>query len=772
MSKKLVIVESPAKAKTINKYLGSDFVVKSSFGHVRDLPKKGVGIDKDNDFEPTYEINPDKRKVIAELRKEAKTASEVWLATDEDREGEAIAWHLAYALKIDPATTKRIVFHEITKSAIDAAVQSPRTIDQHLVDAQQARRIIDRLVGYELSPVLWKKVRPGLSAGRVQSVALRIIVDREREIENFEPVTFYKLGGEFLTSDKTQLPAEYGSKINTKEDTTTLLERLKEASFSVKAVEKKPRQKKTYAPLTTSTLQQAASSQLGFSVKQTMMVAQRLYESGKITYMRTDSLNLSQQAIKQAEEVIKSEFGPEYSKPTYYKTNKKGAQEAHEAIRPTDMKLREAGDDRNQARLYQLIRERTLASQMTPAKVEKTVVTIESSVESDDFSAKGEIVIFPGFMAALSRKSEDVILPELQIGDSVDVVFLEALQSASKPPARFSEAQLVKKMEELGIGRPSTYAPTISTLQTRGYIEKGESEGTPTELIQIRLEDNEVKEETITKNVGSSRGRLLPTDIALVVTDFLTKHFETTMDFGFTADVEARLDIVAEGEEEWVKLVRDIYDPFHKHVVAAEDVSREEVSQARELGLDPVSSKPIVVRFGRFGPMIQRGTKDDEEKPDFAPIPRGTDMNDVTLEQALELLKLPRTVGETEDGETITANFGRFGPYVKFGSTYVSIKDDDPRTITLDTARELIKLKIEEDAKKNIKEFSSSGIKVLNGRYGPYIKDGKKNVKIPKDIEPEEITEEQAKELIKNYKPGRRGGKKKAPVKKKKTSKK
>ncbi len=747
MPKNLVIVESPAKAKTIEKFLGKDFVVKSSFGHIRDLPKKGLNIDIDKNFEPHYEISLDKRKVVAELKKLAKD-SEVWLASDEDREGEAIAWHLAHALKLDPAKTKRIVFHEITKTAIEAAIKNPRTVNLELVDAQQARRVLDRLVGYELSPVLWKKVRTGLSAGRVQSVAVRLIVEREREIRDFEAASTYKVTAIFHTTT-AELPAELTTKLKTAAEASTWLDSVKDATYQIADIATKPSTRSPGAPFTTSTLQQEASRRLGFSVRQTMTLAQRLYESGHITYMRTDSTILSSLALNASEQYITSNFGSEYHKQRQFKTKSSSAQEAHEAIRPTEFRQLEAGSDDAQQKLYRLIWQRTVASQMSEAKLERTEVSIAISDKKEVFVAKGEVLQFDGFMKVYGGGKDDTLLPSVAIGDRLTRETITATETFSRAPARYSEAALVKKLEELGIGRPSTYAPTISTVQTRGYVEKTDLEGKERDVTEIKLVGNQVAQETTKTAYGADRGKLVPTPIADVVTDFLVKYFPSVIDFDFTAKVEADFDNIAEGKQKWATMIADFYKTFHPLVENSADISRQEVSQAREIGKDPTSGDSIYARFGRYGPMLQKGETDNEEiKPVFAPMPTGATIDTVTMEQALEMFKLPRLVGQTEDGQDIKANIGRFGPYVQVGKTFVSIKPLDPRTITLEESLEKYADKLAKDAAKNIAEFAS-GIKILNGPYGPYITDGKKNARIAKTTDPTTITEAEAKKLLK-----------------------
>lgn len=746
MSKNLVIVESPAKAKTIEKYLGKDYTVKSSFGHIRDLPKKGLNIDIAQDFAPTYEINPDKKKVVSELRAAAKTADDIWLASDEDREGEAIAWHLAVALKLDPKKTKRIVFHEITKSAIENAIKNPRTVDLNLVDAQQARRVLDRLVGYELSPVLWKKVRTGLSAGRVQSVAVRLIVERERAIRDFTPESSYKISAVF-TIDGQDLKAELADKITAKDDARTFLEAANGATYTVEGIAQKPGSRNPGAPFTTSTLQQEAARRLGYSVKQTMTLAQRLYESGMITYMRTDSTTLSGFAINAAKEYILKEFGEQYHQVRQFKTKNESAQEAHEAIRPTDFGRLAAGEDSQQAKLYQLIWQRALSSQMAPAQTERTEISIGISTRPEKLLAKGEILKFDGFLKVYGGGKDDTLLPPVEQGQQLPLSTMQATETFTRPPARFSEASLVKALEELGIGRPSTYAPTISTIQTREYVEKTDLEGTERTVQTLLLEQGTITEQETTEITGADRAKLVPTPVAEVTTDFLVKYFPSVVDFDFTATVEGDFDKVAEGKETWQKMIGAFYKDFHPLIAGAEEASRAEVSQARELGTDPKTGKVILARFGRYGPMLQRGETEAEEKPAFAPLPAGTTMENVTLEQALKMFELPRTVGTTADGQEIKANIGRFGPYIQVGKLYVSIKPMGPFDIDEAEARRLYEEKLEKEANKYIQQFAG-GINVINGPYGPYITDGKKNAKIPKDTDPKTLTEDECKKLL------------------------
>jgi DNA topoisomerase-1 len=760
MAKNLVIVESPAKARTIEKFLGKDFQVESSFGHIRDLPKKGLNIDVENNFAPKYEISTDKKKVVAGLKK-AAAGKEVWLASDEDREGEAIAWHLAHALKLDPAKTKRIVFHEITKPAIEAAILKPRTVDIKLVDAQQARRILDRLVGYELSPVLWKKVRTGLSAGRVQSVAVRLIVEREREIKAFTAASSFKVMALF-TAEGQDVPAELSVKLADPKATEAWLTGVIGAVYTISNIEQKPGSRSPGAPFTTSTLQQEASRRLGYSVRQTMTLAQRLYESGHITYMRTDSTTLSGQAIGAAETYVTSTYGKEYHQVRQYKTKNSSAQEAHEAIRPTDFRTTAAGDDDQQKKLYQLIWQRALASQMAPAKLERTEITIDISTKPEKFIAKGEILRFDGFMKVYGGTKDDTLLPPLKNGQTLEALSVTATETFSRSAARYSEATLVRKLEELGIGRPSTYAPTISTIQTRGYVEKTDLEGTEREVTEIKLEAGKVSTSTSTVITGADKGKLLPTGIAEVVTDFLVKYFPAVVDFDFTATVEQAFDNIAEGKQAWEKMIADFYKDFHPLVEKSADISRAEVSQAREIGTDPKSGEPIFARFGRYGPMLQKGdTEDESKKPAFAPLPKDTTIDTVTLEQALEMFKLPRLVGTTTDGQDMKANIGRFGPYVQVDKTYVSIKPLDPMTITEAEARELYAAKLTKDAAKHINEFAS-GIKILNGPYGPYVTDGKKNARIAKDQDPAKLTEAEAKAILAAAPAKKRGFRRKA----------
>lgn len=768
MSKNLVIVESPAKAKTIEKYLGGDFKVLSSIGHIRSIAKKTKdgrpGVDVADNFKTTYEIDPDKRKTIAELKKAVKTASTVWLATDEDREGEAIAWHLCEVLKLDPKTTNRIVFHEITKPAIEAAVKNPRTVDMSLVQAQQARQILDRIVGFELSPVVWQKVPGGKSAGRVQSPAVRLLVEREREIKAFEGSSQFKVTALFY-SDKQEFKAELKQRFDTEAEAKTFLESLKGTSFTVSDVTKSPGTRNPSAPFTTSTLQQEANSRLGYGSKATMSSAQKLYQDGKITYMRTDSFNLSGQAISAATEFIKRLYGPEYSTVRKFKTKNASAQEAHEAIRPTDMSLETASNNEYDQKLYDLIRRRTLASQMSAAKLEKTTITITIGGQKLVFEAKGEVIVFDGFLRVYGTSKEE-LLPALKAKDVVQASEIAAREVFAKPPARYTEGSLVKKLEELGIGRPSTYATIIDTVQTRGYVEKGDAEGEPRDITVLTLRENEVDREVVQEKTGATKGKLIPTPAGELIADFLTNHFEPVVDYGFTASVEEHFDEIAEDKLERNQMLQDFYAPFHKLIEQSGDIDRSKVGNSREVGVHPKQNKPIIARFGRFGPMLQLGsTEDKENKPQFAPMPKGATIDDVTLEQALKAFELPRVVGQTEDGQDIKANVGRFGPYIQVGKLFVSIKPEDPHTVSLEKARELYAAKLKAEAEKNITDFGD-GIRVLNGRFGPYITDGKKNAKIPKGTEPTDVTHEQAKELL-NAAPAKKG--RRAPRTKKKS---
>lgn len=753
MPKNLVIVESPAKAKTIKAFLGKDFTVMSSIGHIRDIPTKKdkdgrPPIDIDHNFTPIYTIDPEKKKLIGELKKAAKQADTVYLATDEDREGEAIAWHLAEVLRLNAKTTPRIVFHEITNPAIDHAIHHPRTIDFNLVNAQQARRILDRLVGFELSPVVQRKVPGGRSAGRVQSPAVRLIVEREHEIEGFKPEVSFKVTGEFTLAKHQTVQAELRERFPTEVKAQAFLETIKKSTFQVSDISQTPGTRNPGAPFTTSTLQQEAAMRLGFSVRTTMSAAQKLYQAGKITYMRTDSVNLSDTALSAMSSFITKTLGKDYHHYRTYQTKSANAQEAHEAIRPTNVTHEQASQDSYEQRLYELIRKRVLASQMAPAKVERTVATISISNRKEVFEAKGEIIAFDGFLRVYDYlKRQDSILPPLKRGEALHRIRAITQQLFSRPPARYTEGSLVKKLEELGIGRPSTYATIISTIQDRGYVLKGENEGGDRPIVRLTLEDSKISRELVTEKIGADKGKLVPTPSGIIVNDFLGKHFHQVVDYGFTADVETEFDEVARGKLLWYRMLSSFYGPFHKLINAAGKVSRAETTHARELGTDPTSGRPIYARFGRYGPMLQRGESSDDEKPDFAPLPANTTLTTVTLEQALEMFKLPRTVGQTADGKEIKANFGRFGPYVQVGETFVSIKGFDPRTITQVEAQKLYKQKLAKDAKRIIRDFPS-GLQILNGPYGPYITDGKKNARLPKDTNPKKLIEAKAKALL------------------------
>lgn len=769
MPKNLVIVESPAKAKTIEKYLGKDFQVLSSVGHIRSIAKKTKDgtppIDIKNGFKTVYEIDAEKKKTITELKKAVKAADTVWLATDEDREGEAIAWHLCEVLGLDPSKTKRIVFHEITKPAIEAAIKNPRTVDMQLVQAQQARQILDRLVGFELSPVVWQKVPGGKSAGRVQSPAVRLLVEREREIQAFEGSFFFKVTAEF-THEGVPVKAELPQRFDTEEEARGFLESLSGAHFSVSDVTTSPGTRNPGAPFTTSTLQQEANSKLGFGARATMSSAQKLYQEGKITYMRTDSTVLSGQAIAAAADYITRTFGENYSQVRQFKTKSASAQEAHEAIRPTDISLEKGSSNEYDQKLYDLIRRRTLASQMAPAQLEKTVITITISTSELRFEAKGEVVIFDGFLKVYGGGKKDPdILPAVATGDTLGLEQVTARQTFNRPPARYTEGSLVKKLEELGIGRPSTYATIINTIQVRGYAEKGEGEGIERDVIVLSVGKDTPSEVGINgvsrviaqEKTGADRGKLVPTSIGLMISDFLGDHFDQIVDYGFTADVEEEFDQIATGALARNVMLEKFYTPFHELIANSGDIDRAQVAQATPVGTDPKTGKMIYARLGRFGPMLQLGdTKSDDgndEKPQFAPMPKGARIDTVTLEQALKAFQLPRLVGETKEGLPIKANIGRFGPYIQIDNQetksklFVSIKPLDPHTITLEEALTLYAEKLKAEAEKNIADFGD-GIKVLNGRYGPYITDGTKNAKIPKDTDPKTVSHEQAKQLL------------------------
>jgi DNA topoisomerase-1 len=743
MAKNLVIVESPAKAKTIEGYLGKDFIVKSSFGHVRDLSKKGISIDIENDFLPKYEVSSDKKQLVSELKKLASNAETVWLATDEDREGEAISWHLYETLELQKKDTKRITFNEITKTAILKAIENPRIINKELVDAQQARRVLDRLVGFELSPVLWKKVRPNLSAGRVQSVAVRLIVEREKEIDKHNSKGYFKVVGNFQSLNGL-IKGELDRNLENNKEAHSFLESFQNAKFHISDVQQKPATKSPSAPFTTSTLQQEASLKLGFSVSRTMSVAQRLYESGKITYMRTDSVNLSDTAIQGAKVAITSMYGDKYSKPTKYTTKNAGAQEAHEAIRPTDFTQSEIEAERDEQRLYELIWKRSIASQMAQAQLERTALKISNDNNKETFTARGEVIRFDGFLKVYLESSleededeneDKSILPVVKLNEKIDIQTIISTERFSRAPARYVEASLVKKLEELGIGRPSTYAPTISTIQKRGYVEKIEREGFERNYQVLTLDSKGISTVVKTEITGREKNKLSPTDIGVLVTDFLTEHFSRIMDYQFTAKVEEEFDNIAQGLQSWTKMIESFYNPFHQNVTHTLETS-ERVTGERELGIDPNSGKRVSARIGRFGPMIMIGGDETDEKPLYASLKKDQSIQTITLDDALELFKLPRTLGEI-NGEIVKANVGRFGPYIQIGKTFVSIpKNEDPMTITLERAEELFQEKKNTDASKILKVFEGrDDVQILDGKWGAYLKIGKNNYKLPKDTD-------------------------------------
>lgn len=764
MAKNLVIVESPAKAKTIEKFLGKDFVVMSSFGHIRDLPSKDMSIDLENNFEPNYIITEDKVKVVKELKAAVEKAEFVWLASDEDREGEAIAWHLKEALNLDESKTKRIVFNEITKNAILKAVENPRDIDLNLVNAQQARRVLDRIVGYEISPILWKKVKPSLSAGRVQSVAVRLIVEREKEINNFKENKTYKVVADFQTTKQALISATLNQRFETKEQALEFLKESSSADFTVQAVETKPAKQSPAAPFTTSTLQQEASRKLGFPVARTMQVAQQLYEAGYITYMRTDSVNLSDLALSQAKELILKEYGEEYFKSRKYSNKIKGAQEAHEAIRPTVLSNEEINADAAGQRLYDLIRKRTIASQMADAKLEKTNITINISNRGEKYLCQGEVILFDGFMKVYQHTANDEeetentnqkLLPAVSQGEKLQHLTTKATETFNNHPPRYNEASLVKKLEDLGIGRPSTYAPTISTIQKREYVIKMDKPASVREIEIIISQNNTIKQISKKENYGAEKSKLNPTDIGTIVTDFLSQHFTDVIDYNFTAEAEKEFDSIAQGKEDWKNMIRDFYTPFHNEVLASEKTERS--SGERLLGVEPQSGKNVYAKIGRFGAMIQIGESTDEEKPRFASLTKEQSINTITLEEALNLFKLPRVVGQY-NGMDIIANTGRFGPYISHNKVNASIpKTSSPMTISLEECIALL----EEKNKKQlpIKTFAN-GAELLNGRYGAYIKYDGNNYKIPKTMTPESIDEKTLEEII-NQEPTNKKGKKK-----------
>ncbi|MBT8267266.1 MAG: type I DNA topoisomerase [Bacteroidia bacterium] len=829
MAKNLVIVESPAKAKTIEKFLGKDFKVESSFGHIADLPSKELGVDVDGNFKPKYQVSSDKKSVVKKLKELAKKAEIVWLASDEDREGEAIAWHLAETLKLDKSKIKRIVFHEITKTAIQRAIENPRDIDYNLVDAQQARRVLDRIVGYELSPVLWRKIKSGLSAGRVQSVSVRLIVEREREIEAFTPEASFRIDAEFSTEDGQSFKAKLPHTFKTKDEANAFLQKNSNATFEVSDLEKKPAKKSPAAPFTTSTLQQEASRKLYFSVSKTMTMAQRLYEAGLITYMRTDSTNLSDEARKSAEQEIHNSYGSQYSKPRNYKGKSKGAQEAHEAIRPTDFSQQSVDISRDQARLYDLIWKRAIASQMSDAQLERTQVKIKTSAHNEIFGANGEVIKFDGFLKVYLEGTDDEdleqqdMLPDMRIGQTLINNYITATQRYSRPPYRYTEASLVKKLEELGIGRPSTYAPTISTIQNRGYVEKGTIEGEKRNYVQLVLEHNSISEKNLSEKVGSDKGKLVPTDIGMIVTDFLVNHFESILDYNFTAKVEADFDDIAEGKEDWTKMMKDFYKDFHPKVEDVQENAERE-SGERVLGVDPETGRQVSVRLGKFGPMVQIGTVDDEDKPLFASLSPDQQLNTITYDEAMDLFKLPKDLGEYKN-EKVEVNNGRFGPYVKHGKKFVSLpKGMNPMSVELEDAIvlikekeladapiytykelpvikgkgrfgpfikwnnmfinvnkkydwdnlseadiiELIETKIQKDIDKLVHHWEEEGIKVEKARWGRHqIIKGKTKIELPKTVDASKLTLEEVKDLLEKNAPKKKGAKRKSTTKKK-----
>ena len=765
MQENLVIVESPAKAKTIEKFLGKDYKVMSSYGHIRDLKKKALSIDPKT-LEPTYEIPEEKRKVVGELKKAAKEAKKIWLASDEDREGEAISWHLCEVLGLDEAKTSRIVFHEITKPAILQAIEHPRHLDMNLVNAQQARRVLDRLVGFKLSPVLWRKVKPALSAGRVQSVAVRLIVDREREIQAFKSEPFYRINATFgLTNpdgSQSEVKAELDKRFKTLDEARDFLEKCKTADFTVGAISKKPLKRTPAPPFTTSTLQQDAARKLGFTVSQTMMVAQHLYENGRITYMRTDSVNLSSLAINTSKEVVTKLYGEENSHPRNFHTHSKGAQEAHEAIRPTAMSATEIEGTLQERRLYNLIWKRTAASQMADAEIEKTTVTINMDNSEEKFVANGEVVTFEGFLKVYRESSDDddnggeegsLRLPAMNDGDKLTRREISSTERFSQGPARYTEASLVHKLEELGIGRPSTYAPTISTIQQREYVVKGNKTGEERKYTVDTLKGNIITTKTKTETVGSEKGKLVPTDIGVVVNDFLMANFPEIMDYNFTAKVEGEFDQIAEGKEEWKDMMRGFDRKFEPAVKEVLEKREEHKVGERELGTDPADGKPVIVKIGRFGPVVQIGRASDTEKPRFAQVPKDKSIETITLDEALELFKLPRLVGDYQ-GKPVEIGSGRFGPYVKYDGKYASLpKGADPMSVTLEESVELIRQKEEQEAKRHLKSFGQDPkMEVLNGRYGPYISYDGKNYRIPKNLHPQaaELSYDQCKEIVEN----------------------
>ncbi|MBR0023800.1 MAG: type I DNA topoisomerase [Muribaculaceae bacterium] len=784
MADNLVIVESPAKAKTIQKFLGKDYKVMSSYGHIRDLEKKDFSIDINNGFEPLYVIPEDKEELVAELKKASKSAKTVWLASDEDREGEAIAWHLSQVLDLKKENTKRIVFHEITKPAIMAAIENPRDIDENLVDAQQARRVLDRIVGFELSPVLWKKIKPALSAGRVQSVAVRLLAEREKEIREFKSEQYYRVGSELLTSGEAVVPCELNKRFADREHAVELLEHCKDTTFTVADIQVKPLKKCPAPPFTTSTLQQEASRKLGFSVAQTMRIAQSLYESGHITYMRTDSVNLSSLAIGTISHEIKETLGEKYLKVRKWHTSSKGAQEAHEAIRPTFISNHDINGNAQEKKLYNLIWKRTIASQMADAQVEKTQVDISIQGRPEMLIANGEVVKFDGFLKVYfetededninnTPSSEFHMLPPMQVGDKLSLKEMIATQRFTQQPNRYSEAMLVKRLEELGIGRPSTYAPTISTIQARDYVVKGESKGVKRSFEQIVLKGNKISTKSKSELVGNEKGKLIPTDVGMVVNDFLTKYFPQILDYNFTAKVESEFDDIAEGKRKWNDEIKDFYDDFHKNIEEVSSLRLEHKVGERMLGTDPATGKPVSVKIGRYGPLVQLGSTDDADKPRFASLMKDQSVATITLDEALKLFDMPRMLGIYEH-EEIQVAIGRFGPYIKHAGKFVSIpKDMSPYSITFDEAIQLINDNRANKAKKILKTFDEEPeMQVLNGRYGAYISYQGKNYKIPKKMEAEKLTLDDCRAIVADESNASKGGKRGAARRKTATTKK
>ena len=770
MARHCIIVESPSKAKTIGKYLGKDYQILATIGHIRDLPKKDLGIDTAHHFEPRYVAVPGKKDVIVNLKKAVQNSDEIYIATDPDREGEAIAWHVTQILGLDPSAVKRVAFHEITRNAVMEALANPGPINLELVNAQQARRVLDRLVGFELSPLLWRKIKPSLSAGRVQSVAVRLIVEREEEIEGFRSESSFRIAARFYSEKRdgdTEISAELAKRFQEENKAKAFLESCRDASFSVQDIEKSKAKKQAPAPFTTSTLQQEAGRRLRFSVSQTMMLAQKLYEAGHITYMRTDSLNLSNLALAMIKTQIVEMFGEDYSHPRKFKTQSKGAQEAHEAIRPTDMRLQEAGENKNIRSLYRLIWKRSMASQMAAADVEKTKIRIRNDKNKELLEAKGEVVTFPGFLKIYQQDDEkDKLLPALEKGDALNLIEMEAVEKFTQPPARYSEAALVKKMEELGIGRPSTYAPTISTIQNRGYVEKGDKSGEERKYRRLLLKEGSISAEILTEVANAAKARLYPTDTGRVVNRFLAEYFEDIINYNFTAAIEQDFDDIAGGKREWHAMIREFYDPFHARIEKNLD-NKENFKGERLLGKDPISGKNVYVKIGRFGPMVQLGESRGDEKPRFAGLKDEQRMDSITLDEAMELLAYPKEIGRYEDAPLILA-VGRYGPYIKHKNAFYPVpKNTEISTITSEKAIGLIETSRERDRNKLIHDFPQEKIRVLNGRYGPYISHDGKNYKIPKHTDIEKLTAETCREIIRQSPP--KDQKRKSGTRKKKS---